>query len=483
MNLRVQTKLSLFVVGGISFVIAMSAVVQNWQAKRSASAISVQSEGLLLRDEEQQTRNLARAIQFIINESLAKGDMDVLQKIAALQSGISGMAEFSLYNKGGLVTYSSDKSAIRRSLPSELRPQLLDRAQEYSRVSDTATELYVPQIAQKSCLECHPRWKPGDVAGVTYLHFTSDSVQRFKAGFANAAQESANSRLQITGLTLLTALLVTGAFVLLPIRSLKKTLRGVAEQLSGHSEDFSNESEQVSKSSRMLAEGASAQAASLEETSASLEEMSGMTKRNAESAEKATGLTREACKAADRGAGDMAALTASMRELKASSDGIAKIARTIEELAFQTNLLALNAAVEAARAGEAGAGFAVVAEEVRNLAKRSAEAAKETSDKLDGTMVRTAQGAEISERVAKSLQEIVAKVRQVDELIAEVASASREQSQGIAQVAAAVTHMDQITQRNAAGAQESANSSEQYRVQAQALRQQVHALLALVNST
>ena len=139
--------------------------------------------------------------------------------------------------------------------------------------------------------------------------------------------------------------------------------------------------------------------------------------------------------------------------------------------------------LEAARAGEAGAGFAVVAEEVLQLAKRSAQAAKETTDKLDGTVLRTTQGAETSERVAHSLQEIVAKVRKVDELIAEVASASREQSQGIDQVAIAVTQMDKITQRNAGSAQESASASEQLRSQAEALRQQVQALLSLVNST
>ena len=483
MQLRIQTKLSLFIVGGISFVIALSAVVQNWQARRSDSAISDQSQNLLLHDEEQGTHNLAKAVQFIINESLAKGDMDVLQKIPVLQSRINGLAEFSLYNKSGVVTYSSEKSALKRKFPSDLRTRLYDQMGEYSRVTDTTTELYEPHIAQKSCLECHPKWKPGEVVGVSYLRFTSDSVQRLRTALAVVTKESSNGRLGTACLTLITALFVTGMFVLMPIRSLKKTLRGVADRLSGSSEDVTNESAQVSKSSRLLAEGASDQAASLEETSASLEEMSGMTKRNAESAQKATELTREACKAADRGAADMEALTSSMHELKESSDGVAKIARTIEEIAFQTNLLALNAAVEAARAGEAGAGFAVVAEEVRQLAKRSAQAAKETTDKLDGTVLRTTQGAETSERVAHSLQEIVAKVRKVDELIAEVASASREQSQGIDQVAIAVTQMDKITQRNAGSAQESASASEQLRSQAEALRQQVQALLSLVNST
>ena len=127
----------------------------------------------------------------------------------------------------------------------------------------------------------------------------------------------------------------------------------------------------------------------------------------------------------------MQAMTTAMEAIKVSSDDIAKIIKTIDEIAFQTNILALNAAVEAARAGEAGMGFAVVADEVRNLAQRSAQAAKETAAKIEGAIGKTAQGVEISAKVAQALNDIVAKVRQVDELVAEVASASREQTQGI----------------------------------------------------
>ena len=149
---------------------------------------------------------------------------------------------------------------------------------------------------------------------------------------------------------------------------------------------------QVSSASQSLAEGASEQAASLEETSSSLEEMSSMTKRNAENAQKANELAKQARAAADTGVGDMQAMNAAMDAIKASSDDIAKIIKTIDEIAFQTNILALNAAVEAARAGEAGMGFAVVADEVRNLAQRSAQAAKETAAKIEGAVSKTAQG-------------------------------------------------------------------------------------------
>jgi methyl-accepting chemotaxis protein len=176
----------------------------------------------------------------------------------------------------------------------------------------------------------------------------------------------------------------------------------------------------------------------------------------------------------------MQAMNTAMEAIKVSSDDIAKIIKTIDEIAFQTNILALNAAVEAARAGEAGMGFAVVADEVRNLAQRSAQAAKETAGKIEGAIAKTGQGVDISSKVAKTLNEIVTKARQVDELVAEVASASREQTQGITQINTAVGQMDKVTQSNAANAEESAAAAEELNAQASVMKESVTELLKLV---
>jgi methyl-accepting chemotaxis protein len=262
------------------------------------------------------------------------------------------------------------------------------------------------------------------------------------------------------------------------IRELHRISGAIAEA----STQFSHAAGQVSVNSQSLAEGASQQAASLEETSASLEEMASMTKRNAENAQQADQLVKQTRLAADQGAADMTSMTSAMSAIKASGDETAKIIKTIDEIAFQTNILALNAAVEAARAGEAGMGFAVVADEVRNLAQRSAQAARETAEKIEGSIARTTQGVEISGKVARTLNEITAKVRHLDELVAEVASASREQSQGITQVNSAVSQMDKITQRNAATAEESAAASEELNAEAESLKGIVHGLLELVGS-
>lgn len=208
-----------------------------------------------------------------------------------------------------------------------------------------------------------------------------------------------------------------------------------------------------------------------------------MTRRNAEHAQKANDLAKQARTAADKGVGHMQAMNKAMEGIKASGDDIAKIIKTIDEIAFQTNILALNAAVEAARAGEAGMGFAVVADEVRNLAQRSAQAAKETATKIEGAIIKSTQGVEISGDVAQTLNEIVIKARQVDELAAEVAGASREQTQGITQINAAVSEMDKVTQSNAAGAEESSAAAEELNAQADTLKHSVMELLRLVGGS
>ena len=255
--------------------------------------------------------------------------------------------------------------------------------------------------------------------------------------------------------------------------------RIIADLRSG-SDQINSAANQVSMASQTLAEGSSEQAASLEESSASLEELSSMTKRNADSAQHAKQAASQARASAATGTERMRAMQTAMQEIKTSSADIAKILKTIDEISFQTNILALNAAVEAARAGEAGAGFAIVAEEVRALAQRSALAAKETATKIDESVAKSNQGAQISAEVAQSLDVIQQQVLQLDQLVGEIAFASGEQNQGISQVSLAVTQMDQVTQSNAASAEETAAASQDLNSQASVLSDAVQSLQALV---
>ena len=266
-------------------------------------------------------------------------------------------------------------------------------------------------------------------------------------------------------------------------RMTTRQLRSLAKSLGDASSQVATAATQVSQASQTIAQAASQQAASVEETSASLEEISSMTRHNADSARQAKEFSGQTRSAADTGAADMAAMKLAMDEIKSSSNGISKIIKTIDEIAFQTNILALNAAVEAARAGESGMGFAVVADEVRSLAQRSAQSARETAQKIEEAISRSEHGVEISAKVGQSLGEIVEKTRRVDELVAQIATASIEQTQGITQVNTAVNQMDGVTQSSAANAEETAAAAEELSAQSHVLRDSVMQLLTLIDGS
>lgn len=275
------------------------------------------------------------------------------------------------------------------------------------------------------------------------------------------------------------AVIAAWTFVFFITRSILWPLRAIMQIMGSSGDQVTAAGAHLVGSSQNLAEASSEQAASLEETGAALEEMASMTKRNSENAQSAEQLTSQTRAAADSGARDMRSMIGAMDAIKTSSSNIAKIVKSIDEIAFQTNILALNAAVEAARAGEAGMGFGVVADEVRNLAQRSAEAARETAALIDDSIQKSDQGVEISGQAAARLEEIVGKVRQVDELVAAIASASKEQSLGIEQINLAVAQMDKVTQTNANSAQESAHAAQELNSQATAMKTAVEQLQRL----
>lgn len=265
--------------------------------------------------------------------------------------------------------------------------------------------------------------------------------------------------------------------------SLAKPINRIIAALNETANGLFQASGQVSISSRQLAEGTSEQAASLEETSSSLEEMASMTAQNAHHAQQADHLSKQGIENLQNANQSMKALIKSMEDISTTSGDVAKIIRTIDEIAFQTNLLALNAAVEAARAGEAGAGFAVVAEEVRNLALRSADASKNTQELVAEIIRKIETGSDLVQETDEKYRHVAMSVQKVTELLEEISAASGEQAQGIEQVNTAVTEMDRVTQSNAVNAEESASAAKDLYGRSEEMENIVHVLVSLVGGS
>ncbi len=259
-------------------------------------------------------------------------------------------------------------------------------------------------------------------------------------------------------------------------RPLDRVIRGLSEG----ADQVASASLEISSSSQSLAEAASQQAASLEETSSALEELSSMTRQNSENCTQAMKLVEEASRIVHKADVAMDELIVKMSRASQTSEETQKIIKTIDEIAFQTNLLALNAAVEAARAGEAGAGFAVVAEEVRNLAMRAADAAKETGELLHNTIVQIQDSSSQLEETNAYFSEVASGTRKITELVKEIAQASLEQAEGIDQINKAVADMDRAVQSTAANSEQSAAAAEEMSAQSAQLHSLVFELTSLV---
>lgn len=311
-----------------------------------------------------------------------------------------------------------------------------------------------------------------------------DNISRISSDLTDSARQSARSEVlkarRNIGMIVVAGIAMGILCAWGVIRIIVSPLQRVIAGLSQGAEQVAAASDQVSSSSQSLAENASKQAAGIEETTSSLEEMSIMTRKNADNANQANQLMREAQAIVEKANTSMIQMTDAMASVSKASTETSKIIKTIDEIAFQTNLLALNAAVEAARAGDAGAGFAVVADEVRNLAMRTADAARNTAVLIEDTVKKIKEGAELVNSTNKAFEEVADSAGQVGGLVDEIATASGEQSQGLDQVNTAVGRMSESTQQNSATAEESAGASEELSAQAIQMKGFVEELVTMV---
>jgi methyl-accepting chemotaxis protein len=469
--MKTHLKPILWLVGGIAVMFMASLAMELSRNSSMLRKFSDDNLVLLQQREQQNAENIFATAENAVKDSLERGEMDKFVVLLHSQKVVKGLQEFSLFDRNGVVTHSSDPTFVNKRLPAELHTRLRTDFEQITMLTNGSFEIYHSQKIQADCLRCHVGWKAGDSSGVLLGRFSTESLQQSQKQWTASTAGMKRSQMTSGLLTTLVIVIIFGtlaAFVMhyqiiAPLVRVLQKLTGVSDQVRGTSQ-------QLSTGSQAIAEGASEQAASIEETSAALEELSATTRSNAGYAQNANELAAQTRRAAETGAAGMTQMNQAMNEIQSSSANIAKIIKTIDEIAFQTNLLALNAAVEAARAGSAGMGFAVVAEEVRNLAKRSAVAAKETATIIEDSIDKSKHGVQVSAEVARHFQEITEKARRVDEIIAQIAAASKEQNQGIGQLNTAVREMDSVTQTNAANAEESAAVAVELNSQADSLR-------------
>ncbi len=477
--MKLHTKLILTLLGGLIIVVTLAQGLQYRSIIQLINQLTESNIQLLREREEANAINIYLSAERAVAGSLERGEMKKFTKILRSQQEIQGLLEFSLFDKNGVVTHTSDTAFLNNELPSSLRERLLTTPDRLLQYKNGALEIYQPQPITGDCIRCHTDWKEGKIGGVTFFRFSTEALTNAERQAATSISTikktlSSNSIFTVLGIivVLVTAMyFLVRLFVAKPLGKFVWMLRqferdegdltrrvliesrdeigGLAGLFNSFIDKLNKVIAQSQKTAFVVGSGATQQASAVEETSASIEQISAMTKDNAEKAQETNELMQGAIKEINGANESMKKVNEAMDDLSSSSNKVAKIIKTIDEIAFQTNLLALNAAVEAARAGEAGQGFAVVADEVRNLAMRSAEAAKNTAALIEDTVAKIQYGDQLLENTSQAFSNVTERSHKASILVDEIASASEEQAQGIGQVNRALIDIDQATQQNA----------------------------------
>jgi methyl-accepting chemotaxis protein len=419
----------------------------------------------LLKDDEVQHQDAARVMQVTFKKQVQEWKNVLLRGADAEQ--------LAKYRKG----FTHEEAAVRTQA-TELRGAVKDR--EAAGLLDTFLEAHktmgakyataLDQFAASGGSDPNGAdavVKGQDRAPTDLIDKLVDRLRVVVNDRRTAEQAAVTRQIWVTALVLAVVFAGLVGVTVVGTRKIVRPLERVMLALDEGAGQTTSAASQVASSAQTLSQGATEQAASLEETSASLEQMSAMTRRNAEHATHASSLMRSADERARQARATLDQMVNSMDAIVESSREVARIIKTVDEIAFQTNILALNAAVEAARAGEAGMGFAVVADEVRALAQRAASAARDTAGLIEKSTERAQAAAGTVGEVTEAFNGVTAGVTQVRSLIDEVSDASRQQSDGIGQVTQAVNQMERVTQTTAATAEESAAASEELSAQAE----------------
>ena len=428
--MKLHTKLSLAILSGLVLIVVIAQIFQYVESSKLISTLSADTLVILKEREEQAVRNIFRSVERAVSGSLERGEMEKFTRLLEAQHEVEGLLEFSLYNREGVVTHSSDPSFLKKSLPEDLQTRLLTNPEQLLRHTNEAIEVYQPQIVVADCIRCHKTWESGTVCGVSSMRFSTDAILQAEQRAVKTIQSAErsfliNSLLTLGGMVGVFMMLMffsVNTFVRQPLRwiivELRDLTRGegdLTKRLELKTKDelgtvahlfnlfldtlqtmvrqIQHSGIQVTSSSTELAATARQQEVTMQIQMESttkvvhaVQEISGMIADLTHTMRQVASMSAETVEFASRGQTDLHRMDGAMQHMEQASqaisgklqaihekaENITTVVTTISKVADQTNLLSLNAAIEAEKAGEYGRGFTVVAREIRRLADQTA---------------------------------------------------------------------------------------------------------------
>jgi methyl-accepting chemotaxis protein len=485
--MTIQKKLGIPVIVIIAVVVTAIMLVQYFITSDKVRAFSNNNVKQLKEFQIQSADRIFEAVDVYLRKQIKMGNKAGLKVILARQRGVEGVDEVSVLNRTGKVTFSSDTANLGRNMGADTLARLVQEKQKISLWTQRGVEIYDPQIITRKCTMCHVHtdWtgQEGNLGGITYFRASTQAFNKLSnenaAGIADT--EASLAAINLIALLSLVSLLAV-VLIYLVRRVVTLPMTHIISELSMGAGTVLKSSEHSSSVSQTVFDCSRQQASVLEKTSDCLEGVSEKIGQNAKNADDANRLMQATNSVLEQANEAMIRLTGSMQDIKSSSQETSKIIKTIEDIAFQTNVLALNAAVEAARAGQAGAGFSVVAQEVKNLAKRSAEAARHTESIIQSTVLKVNDGACLVETTNTAFGKVANSSAQVGSLMQDIALSSRDQAQGIHDVHASVAKLKEAIDQEVEGAAIAASASEALQQQSMQMQQVVGNLQAMVGS-